>query len=304
MSILETTRSTHQVVMFVDIAGSTALYEALGDERARELTTRRLEVLATIARDNNGRIAAELGDELMCFFAQPGDAAACACQIHARLAELAQAEPGVPPVAVRIGMHYGPGFGRKEDLSEETAKLGHWAARNAKPEQTLATEPVVAALPRIYKAVSRYVDDETWNFVSLSHLALYEIIWDVEAVTACAVEETGKPEPKRYEAVELSSAHGVIRVNAERPVVSVGRAQHNDLMLVQDFVSRQHFSAQFSRGRCTITDKSTNGTLVIPRGGERHLVKRETYPLHGDGVIVLGEPGQDAANSVIYYVCR
>lgn len=304
MTVAETTHSTLEVVMFVDIAGSTALFESLGDVRARELTMRRLAALAALAKDNDGRLVAEIGDELMVLFAQPGDAAAAACQMHARMAELAQAEPEVPPVLVRIGMHFGPGSGRKDDLATETAKLGHWAARNAKPEQTLATEPVVAALPGIYKAVSRYVDDETWTFVSPRHLALYEIIWDVEAVTACAAEDGARPARQGVQAVEFSSVHGSVEVNAARPVISVGRARHNDLVVVQDFVSRQHFSAQFSRGRCTVTDTSTNGTVIVPRGGEHQLLRRETFPIDGEGTIILGDPARDGERVVLRYVCR
>ncbi|MEE2983905.1 MAG: hypothetical protein VX929_11480 [Pseudomonadota bacterium] len=39
-------------------------------------------------------------------------------------------------------------------------------------------------MPRLYRAVARYVDDETWDFISLEHVERYEIIWDVESITA------------------------------------------------------------------------------------------------------------------------
>ena len=78
----------HQIVMFADLVGSTALYERLGDAEARRFTAAVLALMASIVAAKNGRIVAELGDELMCFFTQPADAAAAAaCEMHARVGE-------------------------------------------------------------------------------------------------------------------------------------------------------------------------------------------------------------------------
>lgn len=294
---------SQQVIMFADIVGSTSLYEKIGDEPARELTARCMARMGEVVHARHGRVTAELGDEIMCFFQDPAEAAAAACELHARIAETFPGDATTPPLKLRIGMHYGSVVGEKDDLMSETAKIAHWAARNAKSEQTLATVPVIDALPRIYRAVSRYVDDETWNFVSFEHVALYEIIWDVEAITAASVEKT-KPEDRRCELVSFSVGGDSVVVNAERPVISIGRGTQNDLTVKNDLVSRQHFTAQFSRGRCTITDKSTNGTFVLPAGGGRHEVRRDTFPLSGSGVIVLGSPLQHGDVVAIQYVCK
>ena len=295
--------STHQVIMFADFVGSTALYDTVGDLDARRLTSAVLARMAELIGAKNGRVAAELGDELMCFFAQPADAAAAACDMHARIGDEFSMPTTGNRVQLRIGLHYGLVHGHKDDLMSETAKIAHWAARNAKPDQTLATLSVIDALPRIFRAVSRYVDDETWNFVSFEHVALYEIIWDVETITAAAVEQA-TPTLQRYGSVVFTLGGDRVSLSAERPVISVGRGTQNDLSVQQDLVSRQHFTAQFSRGRCTITDKSTNGTSVIPDHGARQVVRRDTYPLHGSGMIVLGEPEQPTPATAIRYECR
>lgn len=297
------TGPAQQVIMFADIVGSTSLYEEIGDEAAREVTARCMARMSEIVRTHHGRVTAELGDEIMSFFVEPAEAAAAACELHAAVAEAFPGADGGPALKLRIGMHYGSVVGETEDLMSETAKIAHWAARNAKAEQTLATVPLIDALPRIYRAVSRYVDDETWNFVSYEHVALYEIIWDVEAVTAASVDQ-GRPDHQRYELVSFAVGGDTVVVNAERPVISIGRGTQNDLTVKNDLVSRQHFTAQFSRGRCTVTDKSTNGTFVLPAGGGRHEVRRDTFPLSGSGVIVLGSPLQDGDVVAIQYVCK
>ena len=107
----------HQIIMFADIVGSTSLYERLGDTEARRLTADILARMAGIVRDKNGRTAAELGDELMCFFAQPADAAAAACEMHARIGEEFLFPPGVLFVRVFFGweiiMVWGGSWGNK-----------------------------------------------------------------------------------------------------------------------------------------------------------------------------------------------
>lgn len=302
-SAAATVISTHQVIMFVDVVGSTALYEKLGDVTARRLIATVLARLTELITAKNGRVAAELGDELMCFFSYPADAAAAACDMHARIGDEFKLPTTGARMRLRIGLHFGSVQGHKDDLMSETAKIAHWAASNAKPDQTLATLSVIDSLPRIFRAVSRYVDDETWNFVSFEHVALYEIIWDVEAITA-AVAESVITAPQRYSAVIFSLEGDTLSLSAERPVISVGRGSQNDLVVQQDLISRQHFTAQFSRGRCTITDKSTNGTCVIEDHGSPQIVRRETYPLSGSGMIVLGNPEQPTPSAAIRYECR
>jgi len=291
-----------QVILFADIVGSTALYETIGDTLARELTGACLDLMKIVASERDGRVAAELGDEIMCFFDDPADAAAAACDMHARIEGAFPGDERSPPLKLRIGMHRGSVVGNREDLVGETAKIAHWAARNAKAEQTLATLPVIDALPRIYRAVSRYVDDETWNFVSFEHVALYEIIWDVDAVTVASASQT-KPEEQRYQQVSFSSGSQTVVVDADHPVISIGRGAQNDLVLHNELVSRLHLTAQFSRGRCSITDKSTNGTFVAPATGGRQAIRHETCLLGGRGTIELGSAKRQGDFATLHYVC-
>ncbi len=297
-------KSEHQIVMFADLVGSTSLYERLGDAEARRFTAEVLTRMKALVHEKHGRVAAELGDELMCFFAEPAAAAAAACEMHARISEEFVLPPTNTKQKLRIGLHYGSVVGDREDLKSETAKIAHWAASNAKADQTLATLSVIDALPRIFRAVSRYVDDETWNFVSFEHVALYEIIWDVEAITAASLEQVANADG-RYERVSFSFGGDAVSLSSERPVISVGRGTQNDLIVKHDLISRQHFTAQFSRGRCTISDKSTNGTILVPDGdGTTVVIRRDTVRLQGSGHILVGAPEEANPGVSIYYECR
>ena len=86
-------------------------------------------------------------------------------------------------------------------------------------------------------------------------------------------------------------------------MISVGRGPQNDLTLPNELVSRLHFTAQFSRGRCTITDKSTNGTFVVTEDGSRQAVRHETFTLGGRGTIELGSAKRQGDFATLHYVC-
>lgn len=287
--------------MFADVVGSTRLYEELGDAAAQRIVKQCLDTANELIAAHGGRTVTELGDEVMAIFTDPGDAAAAACEIHAKLDEREPDQNADCHLPMRIGMHYGPVSGNDDNLMSETAKIAHWAATNAKPEQTLGTAAVIDVLPRIYQAVSRFVDDETWNFISLEHVAVHEIIWDVEGVTAYS-GEIPTLDSQRCARVRFSWNNVSVTLDADRPVISIGRGAGNDLIVRHELASRQHLNAQFSRGRCTITDNSTNGTVVFPDyDREQHVLKRETLTLQGSGKIFLGQPEEiDEAYAIRY----
>ncbi|MBK8959854.1 MAG: adenylate/guanylate cyclase domain-containing protein [Proteobacteria bacterium] len=296
-----TVQSTSQVIMSADIAGSTALYEQVGDAEARALVAACLDTVKDLCVARHGRVVAEVGDQVVVLFDDPTAAASAASEIHVEMHERASRDAR-PRMRMRIGLHYGPVKSDSDALSGETAKIAHWVGSHAKPEQSLATKATIDRLPRMYRAVSRYVDDETWNFISLEHVELYEIIWDVESITAYNGEAPGR-DSQTCVAVEFSYGPQSVQVDGTRPVISIGRGDKNDLVVAKDLVSRQHLSAQFSRGRCTITDNSTNGSCVIGVDGRRVEFKRESLRLSGAGLIIPGKPGPEEADYAIKYRC-
>ena len=229
------------VVMSVDIVGSTSLYESVGDAKAQELVGDSLVVIKDICAEHGAVVVGEAGDEVVCVVSDATEAASAASEIHAALFEQYGKEEKTP-VRVRIGLHFGPAPASADALMSETTKIAKWAQGNAKPEQTLATRAVIDQLPRIFRAVSRYVDDETWNFVSLEHVELHEVVWDVESITAFN-GEAPRPDSQDYKSVEFTYGDACVVVDVGHPVISIGRGAQNDLVVPNDLVSRQHLRA-------------------------------------------------------------
>ena len=57
-----------RAVLFVDISGSTRLYETLGDEQALARVGSSLALLSQVCEDCGGKVIKNIGDGAMCVF--------------------------------------------------------------------------------------------------------------------------------------------------------------------------------------------------------------------------------------------
>src|SRR5690349_21835362 len=78
--------SRAMTVLFADICGSTRLYCALGDERARAVVAAGLDIVVAILPAYGGRVVKTLGDEVMCVFSDPDRAILAAAEMQAQTA--------------------------------------------------------------------------------------------------------------------------------------------------------------------------------------------------------------------------
>ena len=85
---MNSTRERQDVaVLSADIAGSTALYEAMGDATARLIVGNAITSLKRICIEHNGRVVAEIGDQIVALFSDAEQAATASCEMHAALSE-------------------------------------------------------------------------------------------------------------------------------------------------------------------------------------------------------------------------
>jgi FHA domain len=72
------------------------------------------------------------------------------------------------------------------------------------------------------------------------------------------------------------------------PRLRFGRGEDNDFTLGDAVASRYHGEIEHRRDRFSLTDTSTNGTLIVCGGVRTLQVHDETVPLEGSGAIHLG----------------
>ena len=109
----------------------------------------------------------------------------------------------------------------------------------------------------------------------------------------------------KKEARLLLNYQGEVEEIAPGPrVFVVGRGRNCDLVVDDEFSSRQHARFVYRKGKFVLIDHSTNGTFVrIKEETEVCLVEQEQLPLIGSGVIGLGRTTAEYDNHLIQFYC-
>ena len=130
-----------RTVLFTDIADSTMLTQALGDEAALAM----LGVHDTIVRDalsaSGGREVKHTGDGIMASFISAAGAVRCAIEIQRQLDKHSQENPD-RPLKVRVGAAAGEPVEQHNDLFGSTVQLAARLCAHAQPEQILVSNAI------------------------------------------------------------------------------------------------------------------------------------------------------------------
>lgn len=117
-------------LMFTDIAGSTPLVDAIGDEAWGKLRAWHDRALRAVFAEHGGEEVDHAGDGFFVAFTRPADALACAIALQRRLAEHRR-ESGFAP-QVRVGVHATEATREAGDYKgrgvHEAARIGALAA--------------------------------------------------------------------------------------------------------------------------------------------------------------------------------
>jgi hypothetical protein len=109
-------------------------------------------------------------------------------------------------------------------------------------------------------------------------------------------------QPKRlaYD-LELRLGDQHVRMDPARPILTIGRKRHNDLVLQHRKVSRTHSAIVYLEDRYTLFDLSLNGTFIRFDSGEEILLRKNRTPLEGSGLIGLGKTLPSLLEDAIHF---
>src|SRR5262249_54058128 len=93
-------------LLFSDLKGSTALYEAMGDAAAYHLVREHFAYLAEIVREHEGGIVKTIGDAVMAAFHDPLRGLQAAIAMQRRVAGFNARSRA--PIVLKLGLHDGP----------------------------------------------------------------------------------------------------------------------------------------------------------------------------------------------------
>jgi len=272
-----------RTILFVDVCGSTKLYETLGNTRAQAVIAKTLDVLSQSTARNLGTVVKTIGDELMCTFPAAADAAQAAIDMQRSLRQ--EEDAAVKAIQVRTGFHCGPVISDQADIFGDAVNVAARVVAHAKPGQILITKQTVENLPK-------EVGDSV-RFVGSTHvkgkegpLELFEVIWERENLTQLqAVVDTAPGN------IRLTARLGdvTLDVGAALPVLRMGRGTENEFVIMDPLASRLHARIEYRRNRFVLIDQSLNGTYLRREGKPEVVVRRDEATLEGSGVISLGQ---------------
>ncbi len=275
-------------ILFVDVCGSTQLYETLGNARAQAIIAKSLALLSQSATRHLGTVIKTIGDEVMCTFATARDAAHAAVDMQRTIKQaVTQEDMGVRSMAIRVGFHSGPVISHAADVFGDTVNVAARVVAHAKPGQILVAKQTVRKLPRDISANVRFVGS-TMVKGKRDPVELYEVIWERENLTQVKDFSAVQVRPEN---VRLTATFGsmAVELSSARTVLHMGRGPENEFVIPDPLASRVHARIEYRRDRFLLIDQSLNGTYVQMQGMPEVVLRRDELMLEEAGLISLGK---------------
>lgn len=288
-------------IMFADIAGSTRLYNQLGDDIAEQLISSRLNLMRDITAQHNGRVIKTIGDEIMCQFPTAEQAALAATEMQQ---ESSSDQNQV--LEIRVGLHFGNTIAKDGDIFGDAVNIAARMATIAKANQTITTESFRQLLSDKLQSNTRLFDNTHVKGIN-EKITIYQMLWEESNITTFATSQN-------IQLLSQANISIVLKFNGEErfytdqdvtTALSIGRDESCDMTIDAKFASRSHVNLECRRGKFVLVDHSTNGTYIKPSKQDDIFIRREELPLFGEGYISLGENyNKDNINNIYFSVLQ
>ena len=290
-------------ILFADVSGSTRLFEERGDIDARAIIARLLEALVGIVASHGGRLVKTIGDEIMCTFPAPLQAALAACDLQRRVT----ADPVfiADALGIRVGFHHGDALLENGDVFGDAVNVAARMAGLAKREQIVTTASSLAGLSHAGGLRSRSLG-RARVAGKLLPIEILDLIWQEDTSNLTLIQRAVRADDAGANAGGLVLRHRgrVLELAEDAPPVSLGRDSGCSVAIEAEWVSRSHASLECRRGLWVFTDRSTNGSFVR-FGDEPELrVHRNELPLRQAGCISLGQSVEVAGADLLLFEVR
>jgi class 3 adenylate cyclase/pSer/pThr/pTyr-binding forkhead associated (FHA) protein len=274
-------------VMFTDIKGSTAYFEKYGDVAGLMMVHQCNESLRSIVEAHGGRVVKTIGDAIMATFEDCQQSIRAAMKMQKQLIDFNAPKPPQDHVFIRIGLNYGLGIVKSNDVFGDVVNVASRVESVAQPEQIVISDTVQ----------QQVAAGGEFNVVHLGRFALkgkegdrdlYEVLWNEVSHARATVAHTA--------VTTVAKAHMVVpqfklqhikrdgTVGAVHPLkdgkLMVGRNQGDVTFSTDAQMAPLHGRFYYERGQLFVEDLS-NGLGVFVR-----LVA--TYTLQDGDVILTG----------------
>ena len=293
------------VVMFADVAGSTAMYENMGDDMARERISKALNMLISITRRHNGKLVKTIGDEILVYFNDVDMAVFSAKAIQETMED--DRSPETIGVSIRIGMQYGSTILENDDVFGDTVNVAARISSMAKARQILCTQEIAFMVKSAELSNGMRPYDRLRVKGRNEQLDVYLFAWEDEEDLTNMATASSFTNPARHDQAKnltLTYESKPYVIPADTTSFILGRGRDSELVVKGDLISRYHSRIEHRRGKFIVTDQSTNGTFLRTMEGQDIFLRREEFTVFGSGYISLGKKVDLDDPNVIRFLCE
>lgn len=295
-------------VVFTDLHGSTAVFEALGNVRATETITRITTWIASQCEQANGRVVKTLGDGVLALFPE-GESAVKAVVEMQRLHlkhMLRSADTAMP---IRIGLASGDVELVGTDCYGDAVNVAARLCDLCGPNQIWANAASLNSVAETQGVTFRILGPINIRGRA-EPCTVYQIEWREEDASDFLTMQ-GEVDPKLLpdgadvlgREVELTwQDHRQCFKSFELPI-HIGRVRNVEFMVNDPRVSRTHARLEWRNGSVMLVDVSSYGSWVRFAGvsGSDVLLRREECVLHGEGELALGASFADPNVPTVHF---
>ena len=293
-------RPGEAAVLFADIAGSTKLYDILGDTRAKQLIDETLMELRASTARYRGRVIKTIGDEIMCVFEDAERGLLAACDMQTRVNSLPIVD-GVKRL-IRVGFHYGAVILEKGDVFGDTVNVAARMSGVAKGLQIITSRVTADLLPAHMRTSVRPI--ATVAVKGKDDMAVCEVIWQSDDDLTMTVDSIYSTQPAKNSELALTHNGREVTLSSAAPAATFGRGVDNTFVIGDLKASRNHARIEKRRDKFYLIDQSTNGTFVTVNGEAEMELHREEVMLRGQGVILFGHSAAEAREETVEFTVR
>jgi class 3 adenylate cyclase/CHAT domain-containing protein len=178
-SILQEQFSRRVTVMFTDIKGSTAFFEAKGDLAGRTMIHQHNSLVLPVIDENHGVLIKTIGDATMSMYENPADGVRAAAAIMQRLKVYNAGKAEREQIHVRAGLNYGVGIVEQNDVYGDLVNVASRVESLASAGEIYVTEDLYRVVKHDDEFIFRFVKDLPVKGKSLP-LSVYRVVWQQE----------------------------------------------------------------------------------------------------------------------------
>lgn len=128
-------------LLFTDIAGSTAMYENIGNAAAYSFVRQHFDILFDAVESHGGFVVKTIGDAVMASFLSNEDCLACALDVRRAFDDLNGEKPHDSRMRLKLGIHCGPAI--LVNLNGRIDYFGSTVNKAARIQETAAPNEIV-----------------------------------------------------------------------------------------------------------------------------------------------------------------